>query len=47
MTLMGIHWDFEGIDREGECIKVFEEPQRKQIDLELFSAISYILKPSK
>lgn len=29
MTLMGIHWDFEGIDREGECIKVFEEPQRK------------------
>lgn len=44
MPLMGTHWDFEGVDREGECIKVFEKPQRKQIELELFSVISYILK---
>lgn len=47
MPLMGIHCDFEGKDREVECIKVFEKPQRKQIELELFSVITYILKPSK
>lgn len=47
MPLMGIHCDFEGKDREVECIKVFEKPQRKQIELELFSVIAYILKPSK
>lgn len=45
MPPMGIHCDFEGKDREVECIKVFEKPQRKQ--MELFSVITYILKPSK
>lgn len=36
MPLMGIHCDFdeEGKDREVERIKVFEKPQRKQIELE-------------
>lgn len=30
MPLMGIHWDFEGKDREVECIKVYEKPQWKK-----------------
>lgn len=36
MPLTGIHCDFdeEGKDREVERIKVFEKPQRKQIELE-------------
>lgn len=47
MPLTGIHWDFEGKDREVECIKVYEKPQWKKIELELFCVITYILKPSK
>lgn len=49
MPLTGIHCDFdeEGKDREVECIKVFEKPPRKQIELELFSVIMHIPKPSK
>lgn len=32
---MGVYCDFdeEGKDREAECIKVFEKPPRKQIEL--------------
>lgn len=49
MPLMGIHCDFdeEGKDREVECIKVFEKPPSKQIELELFSVIMHIPKLSK
>lgn len=49
MPLTGIHCDFdeEGKDREVECIKVFKKPLRKQIELELYSVIIHIPKPSK